>query len=174
VKIKHSTPEEAAAFRNKFRAAMQNTEPKDWPLPWPTLPPDHRRLETLRDKPEITADEYVSAAEAALVSFVSTRIARGVMMDYSSRILNLRLDTRAEVAPMKFGHADARYAAAEIAREAEAEIEELKAQLAVAGKALNRLLRPPNGHPHIEAATKEEWAARAMNAEANLAKVIET
>ena len=26
----------------------------------------------------------------------------------------------------------------------------------------------------IEAATKEEWAARAMNAEANLAKVIET
>ena len=50
-------------------------------------------------------------------------------MDYSSRILNLRLDTRAEVAPMKFGHADARHAAAEIAREAEAEIEELKAQL---------------------------------------------
>ena len=71
-------------------------------------------------------------------------------MDYSSRILNLRLDTRAEVAPMKFGHADARYAAAEIAREAEAEIEELKAKL------------------EIEAATKEEWAARAMNAEAKL------
>jgi hypothetical protein len=97
-----------------------------------------------------------------------------VDMDYSSRILNLRLDTRAEVAPMKFGHADARYAAAEIAREAEAEIEELKAKLAVAGKALNRLLRPPNGHPHIEAATKEEWAARAMNAEDKLAKVTET
>jgi hypothetical protein len=51
-------------------------------------------------------------------------------------------------------------------------IEELEAKLAVAGKALNRLLRPPNGHPHIEAATKEEWAVRAMNAEANLAKVI--
>ena len=49
----------------------------------------------------------------------------GRVMDYSSRILNLRLDTRAEVAPMKFGHADARHAAAEIAREAEAEIEEL-------------------------------------------------
>jgi hypothetical protein len=52
-------------------------------------------------------------------------------------------------------------------------IEELEAQLAVAGKALNRLLRPPNGHPHIEAATKEEWAVRAMNAEDKLAKVIE-
>jgi hypothetical protein len=51
-------------------------------------------------------------------------------MDYSSRILNLRLDTRAEVAPMKFGHADARHAAAEIAREAEAKIEELEASLA--------------------------------------------
>ena len=50
---------------------------------------------------------------------------------------------------------------------------ELKAKLAVAGKALNRLLRPPNGHPHIEAATKEEWAVRAMNAEDKLAKVIE-
>ncbi len=52
-------------------------------------------------------------------------------------------------------------------------IEELEAQLAVAGKALNRLLRPPNGHPHIEAATKEEWAVRAMNAEDKLAKVTE-
>jgi hypothetical protein len=132
VKIKHSTPEEAAAFRNKFIAAMQKTEPKDWPLPWPTLPPDHRRLETLRDKPEITADEYVSAAEAALVSFVSTRIARRER------------------------------------EEAAARIAELEAQLAVAGKALNRLLRPPNGHPYIEAATKEEWAVRAMNAEAKL------
>jgi hypothetical protein len=57
-------------------------------------------------------------------------------MDYSSRILNLRLDTRAEVAPMKFGHADARHAAAEIAREAEAEIEELEAKLAKAVDAL--------------------------------------
>ncbi len=46
-------------------------------------------------------------------------------MDYSSRILNLRLDTRAEVAPMKFGHADARHAASEIAREADADIEDL-------------------------------------------------
>ena len=52
-------------------------------------------------------------------------------------------------------------------------IEELEAKLAVAGKALNRLLRPPNGHPYIEAATKEEWAVRAMNAEANLTKIIE-
>ena len=52
-------------------------------------------------------------------------------------------------------------------------IEELEAQLMVAGKALNRLLRPPNGHPRIEAATKEEWAVRAMNAEDKLAKVIE-
>jgi hypothetical protein len=64
-------------------------------------------------------------------------------MDYSSRILNLRLDTRAEVAPMKFGHADARHAAAEIAREAEAEIEELEAKLAKAvrerDEALNQL-----------------------------------
>jgi hypothetical protein len=94
------------------------------------------------------------------------------MMDYSSRILNLRLDTRAEVAPMKFGHADARYAAAEIAREAEAEIEELKAQLAVAGKALNRLLRPPHSDPRIEAATKEEWAVRAMNAEAEIERLM--
>jgi hypothetical protein len=57
-------------------------------------------------------------------------------MDYSSRILNLRLDTRAEVAPMKFGHADARHAAAEIAREAEAKIEELEAKLAKAVDAL--------------------------------------
>ena len=53
--------------------------------------------------------------------------------------------------------------------EAADRIEELEAQLAVAGKALNRLLRPPNGHPHIEAATKEEWAVRAMNAENKLA-----
>ena len=53
--------------------------------------------------------------------------------------------------------------------EAADRIEELEAQLAVAGKALNRLLRPPNGHPHIEAATKEEWAVRAMNAEDKLA-----
>ena len=64
-------------------------------------------------------------------------------MDYSSRILNLRLDTRAEVAPMKFGHADARYAAAEIARQAEAKIEELEAKLAKAvrerDEALNQL-----------------------------------
>ena len=57
--------------------------------------------------------------------------------------------------------------------EAADRIEELEAQLAVAGKALNRLLRPPNGHPHIEAATKEEWAVRAMNAEDKLAKVTE-
>ena len=57
--------------------------------------------------------------------------------------------------------------------EAADRIEELEAQLAVAGKALNRLLRPPNGHPYIEAATKEEWAVRAMNAEDKLAKVIE-
>jgi hypothetical protein len=76
VRIKHSTPEDDAAFRIKFIAAMQKTEPKDWPLPWPTLRADHKRLETLRDDPMITADEYVSAAEAALVSFVSTRIAR--------------------------------------------------------------------------------------------------
>jgi len=61
--------------------------------------------------------------------------------------------------------------AADRIEELEARIEELEAQLMVAGKALNRLLRPPNGHPHIEAATKEEWAVRAMNAEANLAKV---
>tara|TARA_R110002126_G_C10099795_1_gene466050 strand:- start:62 stop:301 length:240 start_codon:yes stop_codon:yes gene_type:complete len=65
------------------------------------------------------------------------------MMDYSSRILNLRLDTRAEVAPMKFGHADARHAAAEIARQAEAKIEELEAKLAKAvrerDEALNQL-----------------------------------
>ena len=87
-------------------------------------------------------------------------------MDYSSRILNLRLDTRAEVAPMKFGHADARYAAAEIAREAEAEIEELKSKLELAGRALNRLLHPTYSDLRIEAATKEEWAARAINAEA--------
>ena len=64
-------------------------------------------------------------------------------MDYSSRILNLRLDTRAEVAPMKFGHADARHAAAEIARQAEAKIEELEAKLAKAvrerDEALNQL-----------------------------------
>ena len=76
MRLKHSTLEEDAAFRIKFIAAMQNTEQKDWPLPWPTLRADYERLETLRDKPEITADEYVSAAEAALVSFVSTRIAR--------------------------------------------------------------------------------------------------
>jgi DNA repair exonuclease SbcCD ATPase subunit len=44
---------------------------------------------------------------------------------------------------------------------------ELEAKVAVAGKALNKLLNPPNGHPHIEAVTKEEWAGRAMNAEAN-------
>jgi len=76
VRIKHSTPDDDAAFRIKFIAAMQKTEPKDWPLPWPTLRADYKRLKSLRDKPEITADEYVSAAEAALVSFVSTRIAR--------------------------------------------------------------------------------------------------
>ena len=52
-----------------------------------------------------------------------------------------------------------------------ARIEELEAQLAVAGKALNRILRPPNGHPHIEAATKEEWAVRAMNAEAEIERL---
>ena len=67
----------------------------------------------------------------------------GTVMDYSSRILNLRLDTRAEVAPMKFGHADARHAAAEIARQAEAKIEELEAKLAKAvrerDEALNQL-----------------------------------
>ena len=67
----------------------------------------------------------------------------GRVMDYSSRILNLRLDTRAEVAPMKFGHADARHAAAEIARQAEAKIEELEAKLAKAvrerDEALNQL-----------------------------------
>jgi hypothetical protein len=50
-------------------------------------------------------------------------------------------------------------------------IEELEAKLAVAGKALNRLLRPPNGHPHIDAATKEEWAIRAMNAEAEIERL---
>jgi hypothetical protein len=55
--------------------------------------------------------------------------------------------------------------------EAADRIEELEAQLAVAGKALNRLLRPPNGHPHIEAATKEEWAVRAMNAEAEIERL---
>jgi hypothetical protein len=71
-----STPEEDSAFCVKFRAEMQNREPKDWPLPWPTLRADYKRLKSLRDKPEITADEYVAAAEAALVSFVSTRIAR--------------------------------------------------------------------------------------------------
>ena len=76
MRLKHSTPEEDAAFRIKFIAAMQNTEPKDWPLPWPTLRADHERLKSLRDDPMITADEYVAAAEAALVSFVSTRIAR--------------------------------------------------------------------------------------------------
>ena len=76
MRIKHSTPDDDAAFRIKFIAAMQKTEPKDWPLPWPTLRADYKRLKSLRDKPEITADEYVSAAEAALVSFVSTRIAR--------------------------------------------------------------------------------------------------
>tara|TARA_R110000868_G_scaffold120345_1_gene319432 strand:- start:909 stop:1142 length:234 start_codon:yes stop_codon:yes gene_type:complete len=52
-----------------------------------------------------------------------------------------------------------------------ARIEELEAQLAVAGKALHRLLNPPNGHPHIEAATKEEWAVRAMNAEAEIERL---
>ena len=55
--------------------------------------------------------------------------------------------------------------------EAADRIEELEAKLAVAGKVLNRLLRPPNGHPHIEAATKEEWAVRAMNAEAEIERL---
>ena len=47
-------------------------------------------------------------------------------------------------------------------------IKELEAKLEIAGKALNRLLRPPYSDPHIEVATKEEWAARAMDAEAKL------
>lgn len=50
-------------------------------------------------------------------------------------------------------------------------IEELEAKLAVAGKALNRLLRPPHSDPRIEAATKEDWAVRAMNAEDKLEKM---
>ena len=74
---------------------------------------------------------------------LNTRTDLPAKMDYSSRILNLRLDTRAEVAPMKFGHADARYAAAEIARQAEAKIEELEAKLEKAvgerDEALNQL-----------------------------------
>jgi len=47
-------------------------------------------------------------------------------------------------------------------------IKELEAKLEIAGKALNSLLRPPYSDPHIEVATKEEWAARAMDAEAKL------
>ena len=74
---------------------------------------------------------------------LNTRTDLPAKMDYSSRILNLRLDTKAEVAPMKFGHADARHAAAEIARQAEAEIEELEAKLEKAvgerDEALNQL-----------------------------------
>ena len=74
---------------------------------------------------------------------LNTRTDLPAKMDYSSRILNLRLDTKAEVAPMKFGHADARHAAAEIARQAEAKIEELEAKLAKAvrerDEALNQL-----------------------------------
>jgi hypothetical protein len=56
--------------------------------------------------------------------------------------------------------------------EAANRIEELEAKLAVAGKALNRLLRPPHSDPRIEAATKEEWAARAMNAEAEIERLM--
>jgi hypothetical protein len=47
-------------------------------------------------------------------------------------------------------------------------IKELEDKLAVAGEALNRLLHPPYSDLHIEVATKEEWATRAMNAEAKL------
>ena len=93
-------------------------------------------------------------------------------MDYSSRILNLdelldRIKAHRSAPdvydPPTFDQMQ------ELSFEMADCILELEAKVAVAGKALNRLLHlylATYSDLRIEAATKEEWAARAINAEA--------